>query len=308
MCFGGGSSSGTKYQYYINSNGQTVAGETGLPQAAIDQGYTTVADWQYAEQNAVNDKSYKQTQDISDKQNAYNEKVLQYTKDTDAETKKQSQEQSDRQTTWDQGRAKLLSEGQQKVNDAFAQFTPDYFKGYTDKYLAQAADDIAYQKLPAQKQMAFGLARRGVIDSQSGINQAGVISEEEGRALAKSTQDATDSTNALRSKVSNAKSNLLGEVLSAESIGSPIAAGTTAGVTTNLDTTSKAISGVTNSAGDVTASISGVPTVSTVSNIFGGALSAAGSYLGGTQAAAGLNRYNTALSGTGLSGTNPFGK
>jgi hypothetical protein len=195
----------------------------------------------------------------------------------------------------------LLASGTKQVNDAFSKFSPDYFKGYADKYMTQAADDIAYQRLPAQKQMAFGLARRGTIDSQSGINQQGLLAEDEGRALAVQGQNATDAANQLRANTANAKSSLLNQVVNSEALGSPIAGNTPESVQSSLNTQRNAVQGVTTSAGDVISSLSAVPTVNPMLNVFGNVLSAAGSYLGGVQANQALGKYY------GASGTNPSG-
>jgi hypothetical protein len=304
MCFGGGggASSGTQLQYYTKADGSLAVGEQGLPQAAIEAGVTSVADWQYQQQQQLSDKQLGQQQQIADKQDAFNQQQFAYQQAQAEEQRKTAQEQADRQTTYDTGRSQLLQESQDKINSAFSQFSPDYFKGYADKYMAQAADDIAYQRQPAQREMAFGLARRGVVDSQSGINQAGLLAEDEGRALDKQSQSATDAATALKGNVANAKTSLLSQVSNAESLGSPIAGGNTDAVNSALDTQRRSISGVTNTAGDITATLGAVPTVSPLTNVFGNVLTAAGSGLAGYQANQAMGAYKA-----GLAGTNPGG-
>jgi hypothetical protein len=166
--------------------------------------------------------------------------------------------------------------------------------------MAKVGDQVNQQKVEAQKQIGFGLARQGLSDSQASANQQGLLAETEGRTLADETANAQNQANQLRGNVSAAKQNLLGQVTNSESIGSPIAATDEPGIQGQLQTQRQAISGITGNAGDVTASLQGVPQVNTLSNIFANVIGSAGSYLGGIQA---NNIYNQGQ--RGLQGTNP---
>lgn len=284
MCFGGGGGANIVQQYQM--------------QQLLQQ------QQQQAEQ-ALSDKQIKAQQDIAAQQEADNQQQLQYQKDLAAQQQAQADAQAQRQTAYDTGRSQLLDQGTQQINDAFSRFTPDYFQNYKDQYMKQVQDQLDYQKTQATKEMMFGLARQGITRSQALANQQGLLSETEGRALADQTTQAQTAADTLRSNVAAAKQNLLGQVTSAESIGSPIAASDMGGVNAALNTTRNAISGVTNTAGDVTSSMQGVPNVGTLANIFTGVLGNAGSYLGGVQANTMGSIYNRAYAGLG--GTNPSG-
>jgi hypothetical protein len=199
----------------------------------------------------------------------------------------------------------LLGEGTKQINDAFQKFTPDYFDTYKQQYMGQVQNQLDYQKQQATKELMFGMARQGLARSQALATNQGLLTETEGRELANQTQTAQQAADALRANVAGAKQNLLGQVTSAESVGSPIAASDMGGVNQALNTTRNAISGVTTGAGDVTASLQGVPSVGTLGNIFTGVLGNVGSYLSGGQANATLGAYNRAYGG-GLAGTSPF--
>ena len=242
--------------------------------------------------------------DRLDQQQTFNQQQADTQKAQYDQQIQQATDQATRQSEYDTGRSTLLAQGTQQVNDAFAQFSPDYFNQYAKDYMSKAQDDITYQQNIAEKNLGFQLARQGISSSQAGVNQQGLIDESSGRATAEQTANAQSAENTLQGNVAAAKQNLLGQVTSSESIGSPIAGSTEQDVNAALNTQKSAISGVTSQAGDVTSSLAGVPTVSPLSNIFANVLGSAGSYLGGLQSNAALGAYKAAASG-GLGGTNP---
>jgi hypothetical protein len=259
------------------------------------------------QQQDLSDKQIAAQKDIADKQQQFNQEQFDYQKQIAAQQQQQVDDAAARQTTYDTGRAQLLGEGTQKINDAFSSFGDDYFNKYASDYMAKVQDQVGLQKREAQKQLAFGLARQGISDSQASANQQGLLAETEGRTLADESANAQNQANVLRSNVAGAKQNLLGQVTNAESIGSPIAASDEPGVQSQLQTQRQAVSGIANTAGDVTASLQGVPTVGTLSNIFASVLGSAGSYLGGVNANNALAAYNRNYKGGAVAGTTPFG-
>jgi hypothetical protein len=299
---GGGGGGLPPMAYYVKKDGQVVIGDPGLPPEAIEQGITTTTGYQVWAQQQLSNKQLAQQSQIANQQDTFNRDQLAAQQQQQEKQQAQVDEQAGRQSTYDAGRAQALSAGAQQVNDAFAKFTPDYFKQYQSDYMKQATDDINYQKGIASKQLLFGLARQGISDSQTSANQQGLLEENAGMATAKQTANALTASNQLEGQVSNAKANLLGQVQSSQGIGSPIAGGNDASVQGALQTQRNAISGITNSAGDVTASLQGVPTVSPLSNIFGNLIGAAGSYLGGVQQNSALGAY---AANAGLAGKSP---
>ena len=254
----------------------------------------------------LSDKQIAAQQKIADQQQAFNQQQADQQKAQYDQQIQQAQDQATRQSEYDTGRANLLGQGTQQVNDAFAKFSPDYFNQYAKDYMSKAQDDITYQQNIAEKNLGFQLARQGISSSQAGVNQQGLIDENAGRATALQTANAQSAENTLQGNVADAKQNLLGQVTSSESIGSPIAGSSEQDVNAALNTQRSAISGVSSQAGDVTSSLQGVPTVYALSNIFANVLGSAGSYLGGLQSNAALGAYRAAASG-GL-GANPPGQ
>jgi hypothetical protein len=289
--------------HYTSTHTPIVA-EDGLPQAAYDVGIETAADWQTYQQTQLTNKQIASQTDIANQQEAFNEQQLQQQKDIAAQQQQAVDDQAQRQNTYDQGRADLLAKGSQSINDAFAQFTPAYYDQYAKDYMSKAQDDINYQKQLAQKQMMFGMARQGLINSQALVNTQGQLDETSGRATAEQTANAQSAEANLKANVGTAKQNLLGQVTNAESTSSPIASGTLGGVNTALQTQQNAITGITNTSGDVTASLKGVPTVSPLIDIFSGVLGGIGSYLSGGQANQAMTNYNNALLGKQVSAPN----
>src|SRR5262252_3812492 len=234
---------------------------------------------------------------ISDQQLAFNQQQFDYQKQLADKQQAQADAQAQRQTEYDTGRTNLLAEGSKAVNDAFSRFTDPYFQQYATDYMSKVKDQVQQQRTQANKQLAFGMARQGLIDSQATANQQGLLEETQGRTLADATAQAQQQTEQLRSNVANAKANLLGQVQASESIGSPIAAADEGGVSQALQTQRSAISGITNQAGDVSASLAGVPTVSPLSNIFASVINSAGNFLGGYQSGSGYGNFQAGLAG-----------
>jgi hypothetical protein len=307
LCIGGGhggSSAPPQQMMFNNSTGQWVTTEAGVPQEYVDRGATTTAAYQTMASQDLSDKQIAAQQKIADQQQAFNQQQADQQKAQYDQQIKQAQDQATRQSEYDTGRATLLGQGTQQINDAFSKFSPDYFNQYAKDYMSKAQDDVTYQRNIAEKNLGFQLARQGISSSQAGVNQQGIIDENAGRATALQTANAQSAENQLQGNVANAKQNLLGQVTASESIGSPIAGSSEQDVNAALNTQRSAISGITSQAGDVTSSLQGVPTVSPLSNIFANVLGSAGSYLGGLQQNVGLGAYRAAASG-GLGAPGP---
>lgn len=291
MCMGGGGGGGSSVPTthdapFVDAQGNrgTRSVQDGVPDEYALRGAITVPQYQQMAAADLSDKQIAAQQAIADQQNALNEKQFQAQQDQYAQQQAQVNAQADRQSQYDAGRADLLSQGTQQVNDAFSKFSPDYFQKYAQDYMSKASDQIAYQKAQAQKQLAFGLARQNISSSQAGVSQKGLLEETAGRAAADQTAAAQQSANQLQSNVSTAKQNLLGQVTNAESIGSPIAGSNIQDVNNALQTQRSAVTGLASTAGDTVASLQGVPQVSGVSDLFAGLINTGGSLYGGYQA------------------------
>lgn len=297
MCFNSSGGGGPQQQWYIRSDGQPVYAERGIPQAYVDQGVLTTADYQQRSQQEMNDRQLAAQREIATKQQEFNQSQFDYQKALDTRQKADTEAQAQRQTAYDTGRSNLLREGSGQIEQAFARFSPDYFNKYTGDYMAKAKDEIDYQKVAANRDIMFDTARRGVLGSQDLVNKYGLLAEKEGRALAEQSNAAQDSANQLRGQITGAKSSLLGQVQASQNIGSPIAGPDMGSVGTALQTQRQAISGIQNQAGDVVASVNPVPTVSSLGSIFGGLVNAGAAGFSGYQANRALGAFDRALAG-----------
>ena len=304
MCFGGGSvQTGPKMGPVSYTNPATgVPGnywvEQGVPGEYAARGVTTVSQYQTEAAKELSDRQIKAQQEIATQQQAFNELQFKAQQDQYAQQQKQVQEQAARQSEYDTGRAQALSESFGQVDQAFARFSPEYFKGYARDYLSKSQDEINRQRGVAQKDLGFQLARQGISNSQAGVNQFGLIDETAGRATAEQTEAAQQAAAALQTDVANARQNLGTQVVNAQSIGSPIAGSTIQDVNTALQTQRNAITGVASNAGDVASTLTAQPTVNTLGNIFSGVLGAGGNFLGGLQSGQIMGQFQAGLGGT----------
>jgi hypothetical protein len=285
-----------------NGSGGWAYAEQGVPPEYVARGATTVTQYQQLASQDLSDRQIGAQREIADQQQALNEKQFAAQQEQYAQQQQQVDEQAARQSQYDTGRAAALAEGTQAVEGAFSKFSPVYFQQYARDYMTKAQDQIDYQKRDATKNLGFALARQGISSSQAGVNQTGLIDETAGRAAAEQTALAqTDAANR-QAQTAAAKQNLLTQVGASQSIGSPIAGSSVQDIENSLQTQRNAISGITSSAGDVTASLNAVPTVNTLGSIFSGVLGGAGNLLGGIQAGQISGQFNK-----GLAGTNPGG-
>jgi len=285
-----------------NGSGGWAFAEEGVPPEYVAKGATTVTQYQQLASQDLSDRQIAAQREIADQQQALNEKQFGAQQEQYAQQQRQVEEQAERQSQYDTGRAGALAEGNRSIENAFAQFSPEYFQGYARDYMAKAGDQIDYQKDQATKDLGFQLARQGISSSQAGVNQTGLIDETAGRAAAEQTALAQQQAAALQGNTAAAKQNLLNQVAASQSIGSPIAGSSVQDINNSLQTQRNAISGITSSAGDVTSSLKAVPTVNSLGSIFSGVLGGAGSLLGGVQSGQIQGHF-----GRGLAGTSPGG-
>lgn len=193
---------------------------------------------------------------------------------------------------WQTGRAQEASSATDAINKAFAQFTPDYYSGYTKAYEGNYDPEVERQYGVAKQQLEYGLARQGINQSQSSATQQGLLAQDKGRQEANIANQAVDATTTLQGNVENAKQNLMSTALSDQTLGSPITPGSADAITAQFDQTSKALSQVTSQAGDVVNTLSAVPSYNALGSLFGSAASGVASYVSGNQLADYNQAYN----------------
>jgi len=306
MCLSSPKPAAPVKQTYYTSSGQRVQGDPGLPQSAIDAGIYSTTGYQAQTQQDIANQQITAQKAIADQQNTFNQQQLAAMQAMQTQQQQQITDQANRQTAYDTGRASQLSDATNRINAAFATFSPDYFKQYANDYMGQVSDQLDYQRQQANRTMLYGLARQGLSRSQELANATGLLDETQGRALADQSAQAQGQAAALQTQVAQARQSLLGQVQQAQSVGGPIAASTLGDVNNNLNTQAQQISGITNNANDVVATLKGVPQVSTLGSIFGGVLGGLGSYMGGVNSQNAMNAYRNAARG-GFGAGSPSG-
>jgi hypothetical protein len=159
------------------------------------------------------------------------------------------QEQRDEETAR-QGR---ITEGQTKINEAFSQFTPDYYKKFQDDSVAANTPQVEDQYAKAKDKAAAILAGRGILKSNIASNALGDVEKTRATTLGQIANDAVTQANNLRSAVEKQKTDLY-------------TLNTSAGDPTAM--ANRAI-------GESTALVT-QPTTSTLGDIFGSAVSSLG--------------------------------
>jgi len=287
-------------QAYQRSDGYLVIADPGLPQDAIDRGITTTGDYQQYSQNQIADRQIAAAKEIAAQGNAFNERQLAETKAIRDDIQRKSDEQAERRNVYMRGQTSALGDASTRINEAFGGFTDDYFSQYVRDWMAQAGNELGYNRGLANKGMLFGLARQGLSDSQELANQTGILDEAQGKAIVDETGKAQSGAATLRANIGAAKKGLLGQVAEAQAIAPPIETGTIGDVNNALDLQNRTISGIATGANDVAASLKAVPTVSPMGNVFTGLLGGAGGYMSGVN-----NQNSLAYYYGGVNGTNP---
>lgn len=121
-----------------------------------------------------------------------------------ADSERAKQEQRDEETAR-QGR---ITEGQTKINEAFAQFTPDYYKKFQDSAVAAQSPQVEDQYAKAKDKAAAILAGRGVLKSNIAGNALGDVEKTRATTLGQIANDAVTQANNLRSAVEKQKTDL----------------------------------------------------------------------------------------------------
>lgn len=260
MCFGGGGGGGgTDYAAQDMANRQLVAQQEASDKALAEQ----QREFDVAEQNRAQDLARTQQQQ--------------------AEAQRQVDAQAALTERWQQGRTQAADQARSDIEGAFARFTPDYYSKFTSDYTGNYIPEVDRQYNLAKQNLIFGLARSGIGQSQSAATQQGLLAEDRGRKVADISNQAIDAQTQLRNNVATAKSNLLNTALSDQTLGSPITPGSADAISSAFDQTSRALSQVRSSAGDVINTLAAPPNYSPLGNLFGSAASGVASYLTGNQ-------------------------
>ena len=208
---------------------------------------------------------------------AQNQQSINNTKALQEENQDQVNEQAAVTNTYDTTRSNEEDTATNDVNGAFAQFTPAYYKQYTQDYVDHYTPQVDQQFDTASQDTSYGLARTGNTQSQTAASQFGALDTQKQDALDDINNQAIGATTTLQNSVLGAKSNLMSAATSDATLGSPVAPGSIDAATAAFNATSDALSGLKTDAGNTVATLGAVPTYSSLGNLFGTAASAAAS-------------------------------
>lgn len=105
-----------------------------------------------------------------------------------------------------------ITAGMNDINNSFAAFTPDYYKDYTNKIVAQGTPDINQQYKDASDQTAFTFGSSNPGGSSASADAFGRLKQQQGQSLLDLTNNAASQTNALRGNVEAQRSAVVNEL------------------------------------------------------------------------------------------------
>lgn len=261
-----------------------------------------IAQAQMAQQQQLADQQLAEQQREFDVQQAQSNQTLANTKALQDKQQQQIDEQAALTNQWETGRAAETAKATGSINDAFAQFTPEYYQKYTKDYADHYIPLVNKQADLASNATAFGLARSGNLQSQTAANQISQNSEARGQALSDVNNAAIAATTGQRTNVINAKQALMSQATSDATLGSPITPGSADAITANFNNTASALQRITNQAGDTITTLSATPQFTSLGNLFGAAASGANAALSGNNAYQFGQSFNSQLNAANPTG------
>jgi hypothetical protein len=100
------------------------------------------------------------------------------------------------------------------INDIFGQFNDAFYNKRRDSYLDYANPQLSDQYADAHKQLTYALDRNGTLDSTARTGQEANLSKLYGAGKTGISNQALDYENSARNNISNAKSDLVNELVS----------------------------------------------------------------------------------------------
>ena len=101
-----------------------------------------------------------------------------------------------------------VQQGTHAINEAFRQFTPDYFNNAKQSYINAYDPALTDQYNIAQDQLTSGLADRDMLDSTVGANAFGQLEKQYNSTQADIGNSATDFANNLQAQEQQAKAQV----------------------------------------------------------------------------------------------------
>lgn len=112
------------------------------------------------------------------------------------------------QRSEEEARQGRILEGQNRINEAFAQFNPEYYKKFQDASVAAQSPQVEEQYARAKDKAAALLAGRGILRSNIAANALGDVEKTRATTLGQIANDAVTQANNLRNAVEKQKTDL----------------------------------------------------------------------------------------------------
>lgn len=265
------------------------------------RGATTMAQAQLMAQQDIANQNIALQQQIADQQQQQAQAALTYQQQQDAQRAAEAQQQATLQQQYDTSRNQLAQQANDWVNQTFGQYDDKYFQKFAQDYQNALTPEVDRQYGTAKGNLLFGLARGGQLNSQTHADQQGLLDQARGRAYSDIATQATQASQNLQQQVGQARSSLLGQILSTGALGQPVAPGTIDEVNANIDQTNRAINQIQVSGQDQLAKIGQLPTASSLGNVFGSLATTAGNAVSGANyySIGGAGGYGSAGAGVG---------
>ena len=112
----------------------------------------------------------------------------------------------------EQQRQASIQSGMASINNTFSKFDDNYYADFEKKHLNLATPDIAKQKVEANNQTLYGLARSGNLDSSAAAKMYGDVATRNNQAVQNATNNAHGAAQGLRGDVEAERSNLASQL------------------------------------------------------------------------------------------------
>ena len=110
-------------------------------------------------------------------------------------------------------RQKAILSGTERINEAFAGFTPEFFSGVRDAHLSSLMPQLANQYQNTNRQLSFNLANRGLLSSSSAQNMGNSLARETSRNATFVGNQANQAARDFQGQVQGQKSSLINQLL-----------------------------------------------------------------------------------------------
>lgn len=119
--------------------------------------------------------------------------------------------EAERQRAEEEARQGRVREGADAVNNTFAQYDDDFYKGITQNYLDYATPQVEDQFKDAARELRINLARNAMLDSSVNADRKGKLQESYNKAMRDQSMKGKEYANATQQSLEAVKTDLLSQ-------------------------------------------------------------------------------------------------